>query len=424
MQFFKKPEKSVLTIAVPVLVVGVIIGVLIGRVWGVSAEQRSPEFAATGTGSVIGIGQSPPADIAQDVEFKQFWDVWRLLKEKFYRQPIDEKQLFYGALEGLASGLNDPYTAYFSPHDAEEFQIALSGKFSGIGAEIGLKDDHVSVVAPLPDTPAEKAGLKAGDVIVTVDGKDTAGWSIEEAVAAIRGEKGTTVVLGIYRSSTDAPPFDVSITRDEIQIQSVRLVPRNDHIAHIVITHFNGDTRDAFNDAVDQALAKDPEGIILDMRNNPGGFLDTALYVAGEWVGDEVVVKERRQGAIFGELRGTGKSRFKGIPTVVLVNEGSASASEIVAGALQDYGVATIVGTKTFGKGSVQDYIDLDDGSAIKITIAEWLTPKERVINEKGLDPDVPVELTEDDYAAGKDTQLEKAVEILHGEAQPSGDAQ
>jgi carboxyl-terminal processing protease len=182
------------------------------------------------------------------------------------------------------------------------------------------------------------------------------------------------------------------------------------------------DTRDGFDRAVEEAIKKDAKGVILDLRNNPGGFLDTAVYMAGEWVGDAVVVKERRQGKIFEQLRGTGKKRLAGMPTIVLVNEGSASASEIVSGTLQDFKLATVVGKKTFGKGSVQDYINLKDGSAIKITIAEWLTPNERTINQTGLEPDVTVERTPEDYEAQRDPQLDRAIGILTGEA-PASDA-
>ncbi len=411
----RKTEKSLVYI-VPFLVVGLIFGIFIGRMWGASAASSGGATFASGTTKISGIGQSPPRDIAQTVEFKQFWEVWRLLEDKFYRQPIEQDQLFYGALRGLVAGLDDPYTSFFDPKDAEDFQISLDGKFSGIGAEIGMKDGRISVVAPLPETPAERAGLKPGDMIISVNGEETNGWSIEQAVSKIRGEQGTEVVLGIFRSDMELPPFDVTIIRDEIKLVSVRNIPRDDGIEHILVSSFNADTRESFSALVDEAVAKNPKGIILDLRNNPGGFLEVALYVAGEWVGDDVIVKERRQGVIFSELNGTGRNRLRGIPTVVLVNAGSASASEIVAGALQDYGVATIVGAQTFGKGSVQDYINLDDGSAVKITIAEWLTPNERVINEVGLTPDVVIEPTEQDYEEGKDIQLEEAVKILSGE--------
>lgn len=419
MQFFvQKKHRANLAIYIPILIIGLILGIFVGRMWGSMAATAENGVYATGTTQVLGIGQSPPSDVAQSIEFRRFWEVWRLLEEKYYRQPIDEQELFYGALQGLASGLGDPYTSFFEPREAEEFQISLSGKFSGIGAEIGMKDERVSIVAPLPDTPAEQAGLKPGDVIVSVDGEDTSGWTIEQAVSKIRGEQGTEVVLGIFRPESNEPPFDVPIIRDEIELVSVRDIPRDDNLAHIAINNFNGDTRDRFDRIVNETIAENPDGIILDLRNNPGGFLDIALFVAGEWVGEDVVVKERRQGVIFSELKGTGHSRFEGVPTVVLVNEGSASASEIVAGALQDYGAATIIGAQTFGKGSVQDYINLDDGSAVKITIAEWLTPKERVINEVGLTPDVVVEPTEENYEEGKDVQLEEAVRILSESSQ------
>ncbi len=419
MSFFvdRKPKRSYAKL-IPILIVGLVIGLFIGRMWGASAASSNGAKVASGATEVTGIGQSPPADIAQSVEFKQFWEVWRMLQDKYYRQPIDDGELFYGALRGLASGLEDPYTAFFDPKDAEDFQISLDGKFSGIGAEIGMKEGRVSIVAPLPDTPADQAGLKPGDMIISVDGDETNGWTIEQAVTKIRGEKGTEVILGIFRPDTEEPPFDVPIIRDEIKLISVREIPRDDGIAHISVNSFNADTRESFNAIIDDALAKNPKGIILDLRNNPGGFLDVALYLAGEWVGDDIVVKERRQGVIFTELNGTGRHRLKGVPTVVLVNAGSASASEIVAGALQDYGLATIVGEQTFGKGSVQDYVTLDDGSAVKITIAEWLTPNERVINEIGLTPDVVIEPTEQDYEEGKDVQLEEAVKILSGSAE------
>lgn len=409
------------------LIVGLVLGILFGRAWTrveAYGEQKNAGSSASTTGFVIGIGQSPPANVAsQDVEFKLFWDAWTIIKEKYYQQPIEDKSLFYGAMKGLAEATGDPYTNFFEPKGAEAFQQALSGKFSGIGAEIGLKDGTLTIVAPLPDTPAERAGIKAGDLIVKIDDADTAGYTVEKAVSLIRGDKGTKVKLTIFRPDAGKDPFDVEIIRDEIQIKSVRLNwVEGKNIAHIVVTNFNMDTRENFDRAVEEAIRKDAKGVILDLRNNPGGFLDTAVYMAGEWVGDAVVVKERRQGKIFEQLRGTGKKRLAGMPTVVLVNEGSASASEIVSGALQDFKLATVVGKTTFGKGSVQDYINLKDGSAIKITIAEWLTPNERTINKTGLEPDVTVDRTPEDYEAQRDPQLDRAIGILTGEA-PAADA-
>jgi carboxyl-terminal processing protease len=241
--------------------------------------------------------------------------------------------------------------------------------------------------------------------------------SVEQAVSLIRGEKGTKVTLKIFRPSTKKPPFDVTIVRDEILVKSVKWKVLPSGVGVIEVTHFNGDTEENFKKAVTEVLKKKPKGIILDLRNNPGGFLDTSLKMAGEWVGDAIVVKERKQGKIIDELHGVGPARLEGIPTIVLVNQGSASASEIVAGALQDQKAATIVGMTTFGKGSVQDYSNLPDGSGIKITIAEWLTPNERTINKTGLEPDITVDRTVEDYAAQRDPQLDRAVGILTGTA-------
>lgn len=400
-----------------ILLAGIGVGILIGR-GTVSAGPGEMSTATTGTGAVIGIGQSAPSSVSQDVEFKTFWEMWEILKENYYEQPIEDKTMFYGAMTGLAASFGDPYTQYFEPKGAEDFQEALSGKFSGIGAEIGLKEGVITIVAPLPDTPAEKAGLRAGDMITAIDGTSTVDMTVVKAVSLIRGLEGTPVTLGIYRTTGGKESaFDVTVTRAVIRVASVRLKWPKPGIAHIEVINFNDDTRVRFEQIVNEVLAKDPKGLILDLRNNPGGYLDVATTMAGEWVGDRVVLKERRQGKIIEQLIGTGRNRFAGMPTIVLVNQGSASASEIVSGALQDHDEATVVGMKTFGKGSVQDYINLSDGSAVKVTIAEWLTPNERVINKTGLEPDIVVDRTNEDYENQRDPQLDRAVGILTGTA-------
>lgn len=306
----EKSQRAVLVF----LIVGLVIGMLVGRGWTRAESPRALSSSSSSTGGfVLGIGQNPPADIAnQDVEFRMFWDVWQLLKDKYYQgSEIKDKQLFYGAMKGLTDAVGDPYTNFFEPKGAEAFQQALSGKFSGIGAEIGLREGIITVVAPLPDTPAERAGVKAGDLIAKIDGTETTGFSVEQAVSRIRGDKGTKVVLTLVRPNDKSKPepFDVTITRDEIQVKSVRLkwIDGQDKIAHLEVTNFNTDTIDGLNSAIDQMLKNDVKGIILDLRNDPGGFLDTAAYMAGEWVGDKVVVKERRQGQIVEQLRGTEK---------------------------------------------------------------------------------------------------------------------
>ena len=390
-----------------------------------SSCARSTDGNSKRTVSVIGVGDAAPKGAADSIEFEQFWELWGMLKSKYYKQPLDEQKMLYGAMSGLTAALGDPYTVFFEPAIADEFSKSLEGKFEGIGAEIGIKEDQLQIIAPLPESPAERAGLMANDAILAVSGTSTEGMTVEEAVSLIRGDKGTTVVLSIGRvtkkkdekgkEKKEAKKFDASIVRDTIVVKSVTTKYLDGNFAIIEISHFNSDTSDLFSEAADEVVAKGVKGIILDLRNDPGGYLDRATAVAGEWVGNDVVVTERRKGVKVDEFLGTGKSRLKGIPTVVLVNEGSASASEIVAGALQDYGVAKLVGKKTFGKGSVQDYTELQDGTAVKITMAEWLTPKGRFINEIGIEPDVVVERTEEDYHAGRDPQLDKAVELLGG---------
>ncbi len=382
----------------------------------------------TSTSAVVklrGIGSQPPSGLVKQVDFKQFWDLWELIDAKFYKQPLDAEKLLYGAMTGLAQATGDPYTSFFEPKVAEEFTQSLAGKFDGIGAEIGIKNGQVKVIAPLPDTPAARAGLLAGDAIYLIDTTSTEGMRVEQAVSLIRGQKGTTVTLTVGRvkiskdkndkETKQAVELKVPIVRDTIAVPSVthKFLPND--IVLISVSNFNNDTYQEFSKALDQILAKEVKGVILDLRNNPGGFLDRATAMAGEWVGDKVIVVERRQGKKVDEFHGAGQGRLRDIPTVLLVNQGSASAAEIVAGALQDYQVATIVGATTFGKGSIQDYTELVDGAGVKITVAEWLTPNERFINDVGIDPDVVVEITEEDYATARDPQLDKAVEILTG---------
>ncbi len=385
------------------------------------------------TVKVTGMGSQPPADATEvDLQFSQFWDLWKTLKLKYY-QDADEKSMFYGAMRGMAEALGDPYTTFFEPKIAKEFSESLKGEFEGIGAEIGLRNGQLQIIAPLPETPAERAGLLAGDYILAINGTSTENMSTEEAVSLIRGPKGTTVKLKIGRlppkdeskSKADAKETDTastqealgepiikeySIVRDKIVVKSVRVTWPKNNIAVVQVTNFNQDTDQEFRAEIGKVLDKNPIGIILDLRNNPGGYLDRSTVIAGEWVGDKVVVSERRKGKIIDEFRGEGAGRLAGIKTAVLVNQGSASASEIVAGALQDYGLAALIGMQTYGKGSVQDYSEFDDGSAVKITIAEWLTPKGRSINKTGIKPDIQVDRTPEDYDANRDPQLDKAV--------------
>lgn len=377
-------------------------------------------------GKVINAGKAPPKYLNKDVNFNLFWDVWKKAQTNYLVKDTPDTKLFYGALTGIVSALNDPYSVFLDPETAKKFDESLSGTFEGIGAEIGMKNEQIVIVSPLPGTPAEKAGLRAGDKILAIDKTSTLGMLLDGAVTRIRGKRGTKVTLTILRDH-EKKEREIAIVRDKIQVKSVETTPQKDAkndqnnkkdvvpegIAYLKISHFNEDTMDGFRKAVREILAKKSRGIVLDLRNNPGGFMDTAVQISGYWVdGKAAVIQEDNEGGRK-EFKGTASAVLKDMPTIVLINQGSASASEIVAGALQDYGKAKIVGKKSFGKGSVQNVERLKDGSALKLTIARWLTPKGRSINEHGIDPDIEVDRSDEDYDNNRDPQLDRAFELL-----------
>ncbi|MFH2063050.1 MAG: S41 family peptidase [bacterium] len=356
--------------------------------------------------------ESPQLD--REVDFARFWDVWQIVKTRSVKQPVDDVDMFYGAVSGMVGSLGDPYSIFLDPEVAAMFESELSGTFQGIGAEIGIKQDQLKVIAPLPGTPAERAGLRAGDSIIAIDGVETFGLSVDEAVSRIRGDRGTEVKLLILRPEEEAKEY--SIVRDTITVDSIKWRMEDGsgrRIGVIEVSHFNETTGPAFEEAVQGLLLQNPDGLILDLRNNPGGFLDTAVDMAGEWIQHDVVVQEKFSDGSVRNYNSDGTARFADLPTVVLVNGGSASASEIVAGALQQRGRATVVGEQTFGKGSVQDYVEFEDGSALKLTIALWLTPNGESIDQSGITPDQVVELTVEDFENDRDPQFDRAVEIL-----------
>ncbi len=353
--------------------------------------------------------------LANNPEFNEilYQTVWSALKQSFVdKDQLDDQKLFYGSLKGLVAASGDPYTVFMDPEENKEFQDDLAGTFEGIGAEIGLKDEIITIISPLDDMPAAQAGIRAGDQIYAINGTSTAGISVDEAVRQIRGPKDTQVKLTIYRSGENNTK-DYTITRSVIVIKSVKTERRDDGVYVIKISAFNNDTAELFNQAVNEIANNKPKGLILDLRNNPGGYLDTAVDMASEWVKTGPMVIEKFSEEKQNKYLSTGSGRLEDIPTAVLINGGSASASEIVAGALQDYKKALIIGEKSFGKGSVQSLIDLGGGSSLKITIAKWLTPLGRSINDEGIKPDREVKITAEDIEKDKDPQFQAALDYL-----------
>ncbi|MFH1457391.1 MAG: S41 family peptidase [Patescibacteria group bacterium] len=379
----------------------------------VVTETNNEEY-----GKVEDKGQTLPDFFKRDVNFSVYWKVWNKIQSEFIDRPIPEPQLFYGSLVGLVASLGDPYSVFLEPKISHEFQEELQGRFEGIGCEIGIRDSRLVAVSPLPDSPAEKAGLKAGDKIFFIDDHDTTGISIEEAVSRIRGEKGSQVVLTIVRDN-ETDYRKIAITRDTIKIVSVswKIHERNNKkIAVIELTHFNSDTNLRLVEAINEILLSNPDGLILDVRGNPGGYIDQAVDVASHWVANgQIVVTEDYGGGQKNKHLASGSAELKEYKTIVLINRGSASASEIVAGALQDYNLAKILGEQSFGKGSVQSLQEFEDGSSVKLTVARWITPNNHQIDNQGITPDEQVELTEEDWNLGIDPQMERAINILSG---------
>jgi len=358
-----------------------------------------------------------------DVDFELYWQVWDAIKEfHIEKENISDTELFYGSLEGLLAAVDDPYSTFFDPQKAKQFAEDISGSFSGVGIHIGIKDDVLTVISPLKDSPAAQAGLLAADKIMTIDGEDTAGISIDEAVSQIRGVKGEPVVLGIYREGFDQIK-DYEVIRDTIVVNSVDYEKIDDlavdgNYFYLKLSTFGEGTYKEFDDALTDILAQNPQGLVLDLRNNPGGLLDLSIKLASLWVEDGVIVTEKMSDGRVNRNWAMGNAILADLPTVILINEGSASASEILAGALQDHEKAIIVGAQSFGKGSVQSLFEFDDKSAAKITIAHWLTPDDRQIEGEGIAPDAVIDRTFDDYQNDRDPQLDYAKELLGLSAQ------
>lgn len=347
-------------------------------------------------------------------DFGLFWQVWEKLKEfHIDGAGVADKDLVYGAVAGLVEALKDPHTVFFPPSDAKKFEEDVAGNFGGIGAEIGVREEQLVIIAPLKDSPAEKAGLLAKDKILKINEDIVVNADVNEAVKKIRGEIGTEVTLTILRNGWEKPR-EFTIVRAEIKVPTLDWDVKDDNILHIKFYAFNENAPLLFYRAILDGSLRGAKGIVLDMRNNPGGFLEVAVNISGWFFPrGSVVLNEAFRSGENQAYKANGNAALKDIPVVVLVNGGSASASEILAGALRDLRGAKLVGEKTFGKGTVQELQDLKDGSSLKITIARWLTPNGNTIDKNGLTPDFEVKLKEEDVKNGKDPQLEKAFEVL-----------
>lgn len=337
-----------------------------------------------------------------------FQEVWDIVQADHINQPITDEALFYGAIKGLASATNDPYTQFFDPTETKAFNEVIDGSFEGIGAEIGEQDGQLVVIAPLPNTPAETAGLLTNDAIIKIDETDTADLSVDEAVQQIRGEAGTTVTLTIYRTG-DKDVRIIPIVRDTINVVSTTyevVEYAGKQYGHLSINNVDENAAAKTHELLNQVLLDQPAGLILDLRGNPGGLLVGAIDIASLFIEEGVIVSEEYSD---GSVRSYHTSQTAVVgqqpKLVVLVNGGSASAAEIIAGALQDSQRAYVIGTQSFGKGSVQDYRQLSGGSSLKVTVAHWLTPSGHTIQDIGITPDLVVE--------GADAQLQAALEYL-----------
>ena len=367
---------------------------------------------------VINISEGKP----EGIDFSLFWDTWRNLETKYvHANAIDYQKMVYGAISGMVASLEDPYTVFMNPKDAKMFMEDVSGSFEGVGMELGIKNKQLQVIAPLPETPAAKAGIRAGDQILKINETTTENITVDKAVTLIRGPKGTKVTLSMFRPSTDSgqgwkTAKDVILQRDVIQVPSLKWEMKG-NVAYMQLYQFSEKAGNDFSKAANEILAQQAQKIILDLRNDPGGYLEVAKDIAGWFLekGQTVVIES------FGEqahkeqniYKAKGNGLFSKTAMVILINEGSASAAEILAGALKDNRGVTLVGTKSFGKGSVQELQNLRQGSYLKVTVADWLTPKGTSISKKGLTPDVEVKITDKDFEQKKDPQLDKALELI-----------
>ncbi len=388
---------------------------------------RSKQKATASTLPPASFYQNTPRSEGQ-ADLSLFWRVWDTLKVKYVDQSkLKAEDMIYGAIKGMVASVKDPYTYFLTPEENKQSKADLGGLYEGIGAQLGMKDERIIVVSPLKDSPAEKEGLKTNDIIISIDGESTEGWALTQAVNKIRGERGTKVKLGILRAGAD--PFEVEITREQIKVNSVELSYKQlagckkdcAKVALIRVSQFGDDTAEEWDKAVSNVRkewnAGRVKGLVVDMRGNPGGYLEGAVYLASDFLSPgDLVIRQEYADRTGKDYKVEKQPRLLGIPLVVMINEGSASASEIFAGAVRDHNKATLVGQKSFGKGSVQEAIDLEKGTGLHITIAKWILPGGDWINSKGIKPSVEVENKVENgntVTDETDTQLQKSIEKL-----------
>jgi len=404
---FKEKKLLIKKLAFTAVLFGLLVGSFLGGVfygaWQ-AGESVNPKKVFS---SVINRTNNQP----KEIDFSLFWDVWTRINQS-YAGDIDDQKRVYGAIEGMVAALGDPYSVFMPPSLSKDFKDDLSGDFSGIGAEMEMRDNNLTVVAPLSGSPAEKAGIKPKDIVLEIDGVDVNKYSFGEAIRKIRGPEGTQVTLTIFRPPSEKP-FKITITRQKIHVSSVAWEEK-DGVYIARVRQFSFDTVPLLKNLALEMTRKNVNRLVLDLRNNPGGFLDTARETWRLFSDKDPLLYQKEKDGNLKPLGGIGTdSPFLNTKLVILVNNGSASASEILAGAVKDYNRGKVVGEKTYGKGSVQELQDLRDGSSLKITTALWLTPNKLEINKIGIEPDYLVELKDEDIKNNKDPQLEKAIEVV-----------
>jgi carboxyl-terminal processing protease len=355
------------------------------------------------------------------VDFAPFWKAWNLINEKYVptngttTDKVSDQTRVYGAIQGMTASLGDPYTVFFPPSEAKNFNEAISGNFEGVGMEVGIRDNVLTVISPLKGTPAFRAGIKTGDKILKINDKVTTGISVEDAINQIKGKKGTSVKFSLLREGTK-DPIEISVVRDTIDVPTVDTETKGD-VFIIHLYSFSAISPNLFRNALRQFVESGKTKLIVDLRGNPGGYLEAAIDMASWFLppGDVVVKEDFRNSQDAQVYRSKGYNIFNDtLKLVVMIDGGSASASEILAGALQENGKATLVGTQSFGKGSVQELVDITPDTSLKVTVARWLTPKGNSISHNGITPDVVVKLDEPQFLKGVDTQLQKALEVVN----------